>query len=65
MDLQVLILDYIFTERAGVIAFLATIIYFIFQQNKTLSTMEKELGYMADYHDKLEVLNTYFTEEDE
>ena len=48
MDLQVLILDYIFTERAGVIAFLATIIYFIFQQNKTLSTMEKELVSLRD-----------------
>ncbi len=48
MDLQVLILDYIFTERAGVIAFLATIIYFIFQQNKTLSTMEKELMSLRD-----------------
>ena len=48
MDFQVLILDYIFTERAGVIAFLATIIYFIFQQNKTLSTMEKELVSLRD-----------------
>ena len=48
MDLQVLILDYIFTERAGVIAFLATIMYFIFQQNKTLSTMEKELVSLRD-----------------
>jgi uncharacterized protein YoxC len=48
MDLQVLILDYIFTERAGVIAFLATIIYFIIQQNKTLSTMEKELVSLRD-----------------
>ena len=48
MDLQVLILDYIFTERAGVIAFLATIIYFIFQQNKNLSTMEKELVSLRD-----------------
>ena len=48
MELQVLILDYIFTERAGVIAFLATIIYFIFQQNKTLSTMEKELVSLRD-----------------
>ena len=48
MDLQVLILDYIFTERAGVIVFLATIIYFIFQQNKTLSTMEKELVSLRD-----------------
>ena len=53
MDLQVLILDYIFTERAGVIAFLATIIYFIFQQNKTLSTMEKELVSLRDKVNRL------------
>ena len=53
MDLQVLILDYIFTERAGVIAFLATTIYFIFQQNKTLSTMEKELVSLRDKVNKL------------
>ena len=53
MDLQVLILDYIFTERAGVIAFLATIIYFIFHQNKTLSTMEKELVSLRDKVNRL------------
>ncbi len=53
MDLQVLILDYIFTERAGVIAFLATTIYFIFQQNKTLSTMEKELMSLRDKVNRL------------
>ena len=53
MDLQVLILDYIFTERAGVIAFLATIIYFIIQQNKTLSTMEKELMSLRDKVNRL------------
>ena len=53
MDLQVLILDYIFTERAGVIAFLATIIYFIFQQNKTLSTIEKELVSLRDKVNRL------------
>ena len=53
MDLQVLILDYIFTERAGVIAFLATTIYFIFQQNKTLSTMEKELVSLRDKINRL------------
>ena len=53
MDLQVLILDYIFTERAGIIAFLATIIYFIFQQNKTLSTMEKELVGLRDKVNRL------------
>ena len=53
MDLQVLILDYIFTERAGVIALLATTIYFIFQQNKTLSTMEKELVSLRDKVNRL------------
>ena len=53
MDLQVLILDYIFTERAGVIAFLATSIYFIFQQNKTLSIIEKELVSLRDKVNRL------------
>ena len=53
MDLQVLILDYIFTERAGVIAFLATSIFFIFQQNKTLSIIEKELVSLRDKVNKL------------
>ena len=53
MDLQALILDYIFTERAGVIAFLATISYFIFQQNKTLSTIEKELVSLRDKVNRL------------
>ena len=53
MDLQVLILDYIFTERAGVIAFLATTIYFIFQQNKSLSTIEKELVSLKDKVNRL------------
>ena len=38
MDLKVLILDYIFTERAGVIVFLATTIYFVFQQNRKRKT---------------------------
>jgi len=53
MDLQVLILDYIFTERAGVIAFLATTIYFIFQQNRTLANMEKELVSLRDKVNRL------------
>ena len=53
MDLQVLILDYIFTERAGVIAFLATTIYFILQQNKSLSTIEKELMSLKDKVNRL------------
>ena len=53
MDLQVLILDYIFTERAGVMTFLATSLYFIFQQNKTLSIIEKELVSVRDKVNKL------------
>ncbi len=43
MDLQVLILDYILTERAGMILLLLAIILYIFQQNKTLAAIEKEL----------------------
>ena len=43
MDLQVLILDYILTERAGMILLLAATIFYILQQNKTLTTIENEL----------------------
>tara|TARA_B100000287_G_scaffold422688_1_gene464989 strand:- start:149 stop:580 length:432 start_codon:yes stop_codon:yes gene_type:complete len=43
MDLQVLILDYILTERAGMILLLLGIIFYVIQQNKTLVAIEKEL----------------------
>ena len=43
MDLQVLILDYILTERAGMILLLVATIFFILQQNKTLTAIENEL----------------------
>ena len=43
MDLQVLILDYILTERAGMIILLLAIIFYVFQQNKTLTGIENEL----------------------
>ena len=43
MDLQVLILDYILTERAGMILLLAATIFFVLQQNKTLTAIENEL----------------------
>ena len=43
MDFQVLILDYIFTERAGIIILLLAIIFYIFQQNKTLVAIENEI----------------------
>ena len=43
MDFQVLILDYIFTERAGMMILLLAIIFYIFQQNKTLVAIENEI----------------------
>ena len=43
MDLQVLILDYILTERAGMILLLVATIFFVLQQNKTLTAIENEL----------------------
>ena len=53
MDLQVLIIDYILTERAGVIALLVAIIYYILQQNKNLRTIEKELKSLTDKVNRL------------
>ena len=43
MDLQVLILDYILTERAGMLLLLVATIFFVLQQNKTLTAIENEL----------------------
>ena len=43
MDFQVLILNYIFTEKAGMIILLLAIIFYIFQQNKTLVAIENEI----------------------
>tara|TARA_B100001121_G_scaffold103704_1_gene91928 strand:+ start:131 stop:562 length:432 start_codon:yes stop_codon:yes gene_type:complete len=43
MDFQVLILDYILTERAGMIILLLAMIFYVFQQNKTLVAIENEI----------------------
>ena len=43
MDLQVLILDYILTERAGMLLLLVATILYVLQQNKTLTAIENEL----------------------
>ena len=43
MDLQVLILDYILTERAGMILLLVATVFYVLQQNKTLTAIENEL----------------------
>ena len=53
MDLQVLILEYILTERAGMILLLAAMIFYVFQQNKTLATIEKDLLSVRDKINKL------------
>ena len=53
MDLQVFILDYILTERAGMILLLAALIFYVFQQNKTLVAIEKELVSVRDKINKL------------
>ena len=43
MDLPVLILDYILTERAGMILLLVATVFYVLQQNKTLTAIENEL----------------------
>ena len=43
MDLQVLILDYILTERAGMILLLIATVFYVLQQNKTLTAIENQL----------------------
>ena len=48
MDFQVLILDYILTERAGIILLLSAMIFYVFRQNKTLTAIEKELLSVRD-----------------
>ena len=53
MDLQVLILDYILTERAGIILLLSAMIFYVFRQNKTLTAIEKELLSVRDKVNKL------------
>ncbi len=53
MDFQVLILDYILTERAGMILLLLAMIFYVFQQNRTLAAIEKELLSVRDKINKL------------
>ena len=53
MDLQVLILDYILTERAGMILLLVAMVFYVLQQSKTLTTIENELLHIKSKIDKL------------
>ena len=43
MDLQGLILNHIFTERVGIIVLLVATLFYLLQQNKVLTVIEKEL----------------------
>ena len=53
MDLQLLILDYILTERAGMLLLLVATIFFVLQQNKTLTAIENELLHVKSKINKL------------
>ena len=53
MDLQVLIVDYFLSERAGMIILLLALIFYVIQQNKTLVGIEKELLSVRDKMNKL------------
>ena len=53
MDLQVLIIDYFLSERAGMIILLSALIFYLIQQNKTLAGIEKELLSVRDKMNKL------------
>ena len=53
MDLQVLILDYILTERAGIMLLLVATIFYVLQQNKTLTAIENELSDVKSKINKL------------
>ena len=53
MDLQVLIIDYFLSERAGMIILLVALIFYVIQQNKTLAGIEKELLSVRDKMNKL------------
>ena len=53
MDLQVLIIDYFLSERAGMIILLLALIFYVIQQNKILTGIEKELLSVRDKMNKL------------
>ena len=53
MDLQVIILDYILTERAGMILLLVAMVFYVLQQSKTLTAIENELLHIKSKINKL------------
>ena len=53
MDLQGLILNYFFTERAGILLLLIATLFYVLQQNKILTAIEKELKAVKEKVDSL------------
>ena len=53
MDVQVIILDYILTERAGMILLLVAMVFYVLQQSKTLTAIENELLHIKSKINKL------------
>ena len=53
MDIQVIILDYILTERAGMILLLVAMVFYVLQQSKTLTAIENELLHIKSKINKL------------
>ena len=53
MDVQVVILDYILTERAGMILLLLAMVFYVLQQSKTLTAIENELLHIKSKINKL------------
>ena len=53
MDLQGLILNYFFTERAGILLLLIATLLYVLQQNKILTAIEKELTAVKEKVDSL------------
>ena len=48
MDIQTLILDYILSERTGILLLLGAITYYMYAQNQTLNKTESELRNVKD-----------------
>ncbi len=53
MDIQTLILDYMLSERTGIILLLAASVYYIYGQNKIQSRIEAEIKGVKDKVNKL------------
>ncbi len=53
MDFQGLILNYFFTERAGILLLLIATLFYLLQQNKILTAIEKELAAVKEKVDSL------------